>query len=83
MGCPNGSVIGFSFLSFYSFLPFDVNYFLFYFVFSSEYRNFAVINRIVVTEKVVTEIHSIVVTEKKSYGNDEPGNTRFYSPAPG
>ena len=51
MGCPNGSVIGFSFLSFYSFLPFDVNYFLFYFVFSSEYRNFAVINRIVVTEK--------------------------------
>ena len=51
MSCPNGSVIGFSFLSFYSFLPFDVNYFLFYFVFSSEYRNFAVINRIVVTEK--------------------------------
>ena len=32
-------------------MPFDVNYFLFYFVFSSEYRNFAVINRIVVTEK--------------------------------
>ena len=75
MGCPNGSVIGFSFLSFYSFLPFDVNYFLFYFVFSSEYRNFAVINRIVVTEKVVTG--------NRSYGNDEPGNTRFYSPASG
>ena len=32
-------------------MPFDVNYFLFYFVFSSEYRNFAVINRIVVKEK--------------------------------
>ena len=68
MGCPNGSVIGFSFLSFYSFLPFDVNYFLFYFVFSSEYRNFAVINR-VVTEKVVTE--------KRSYSKEKFENSSY------
>ena len=73
MGCPNGSVIGFSFLSFYSFLPFDGNYFLIYFVFSSEYRNFAVINR------VVTELSHVVQERAEGPKAPSPGHRPGYN----